>query len=169
MKRLAAALLLALATQAQALEAPAVIGLHLHSAHGDDGKQPSGSFGWNDNNLGAYARWSNGATVGAYRNSLSRDSVYAGWTLSDSADRFAITLGAVSGYDKLTGDTSARSAVRCDVDHGCREVHVKSVILPLIVPSVRIGITERFSARLSALVQPGFPWAIHLSVEWRLK
>lgn len=154
--------------RADLLPAPAVIGLHLRSVHRDDGKGQDGAIGWNNRNLGAYARWSNGLTVGAFRNSLYRTSVYVGWTVSDDADRFALTLAAMSGYDKLTDGPGDHQAVRCDATHGCRTVNLKSVVLPVLVPSVRLGLTDRLSARISAIVPPGQPVAIHFSLEWRL-
>jgi hypothetical protein len=42
------------------------------------------------------------------------------------------------------------------------------VILPVLVPSVRVGLTDRLSARISAIVPPGQPVAVHFSLEWRL-
>jgi hypothetical protein len=47
---------------------------------------------------GAYVRMANGATAGAYRNSLGKASVYVGWTWQTDDERFALTVGAVSGY-----------------------------------------------------------------------
>jgi len=154
--------------RAQLLPAPAVIGLHLRSVHHDDGKAPDGSYGWNNNNIGAYARWSNGLTVGAFRNSLYRTSAYVGWTVTDSADRFGLTLAAMSGYDRLTDGAGDYQAVRCDKANGCRTVSLKRVILPVLVPSVRVGITDRLGVRISAMVPPGQPAAVHFSLEWRL-
>jgi hypothetical protein len=149
-KNLVLSLLAALAFSAQAQSLPTVVGVHLVSYHAEKGgSSDPGDQGWNNKNPGLYARWGNGLTVGAYRNSLYRNSAYLGWTFSDSIDRFAITLGAVSGYDKITDGPGDYQAVRCDSANGCRTVSLKSVILPLLVPSVRLGITERFSARLS--------------------
>jgi hypothetical protein len=168
-KNLVLSLLAALAFTVQAQSLPAVVGVHLVSYHVEkSGSSDPGDMGWNNKNPGLYARWGNGLTVGAYRNSLYRNSAYLGWTFSDAIDRFAITLGAVSGYDKITDGPGDYQAVRCDSANGCRTVNLKSVILPLLVPSVRLGITERFSARLSLLAVPKQPAAVHLSVEWRL-
>jgi hypothetical protein len=168
-KNLVLSLLAALAFSAQAQSLPTVVGVHLVSYHAEKGgSSDPGDQGWNNKNPGLYARWGNGLTVGAYRNSLYRNSAYLGWTFSDSIDRFAITLGAVSGYDKITEGPGDYQAVRCDEANGCRTVNLKSVILPLFVPSIRIGITDHFSARLSVLAVPKHPAAVHLSMEWRL-
>ncbi len=156
------------AARAELLPAPAVVGLHLRSVHHDDGKGQDGSIGWNDANAGAYARWGNGLTVGAFRNSLYRTSAYVGWTVTDSADRFALTLAAMSGYDRLTDGPGDHQAVRCDTAHGCRTVNLERVILPVLVPSVRVGLTERLGVRISLMVPPGQPAAVHFSLEWRL-
>ena len=163
-----ASLAFAAAARAELLPPPAVIGLHLRSVHHDDGKAPDGSFGWNDNNVGAYARWSGGLTVGAFRNSLYRTSAYVGWTVSDSADRFSLTLAAMSGYDRLTDGAGDYQAVRCDKVNGCRKVHLKRVIVPVLVPSVRAGLTDRLGVRISVIAPPGQPAAVHFSLEWRL-
>jgi hypothetical protein len=153
--------------QAEPPPLPSVVGLHLRSVHADNGKAPAGSYGWNDNNAGAYARWRNGFTVGAFRNSLDRNSAYVGWTLSDNADRFSVTLAALSGYDKLTDGPGDHQAVRCDKANGCRRVALQRVILPVIVPSVRLGLTNHLSARISAIAPPGQPAAVHFSLEWK--
>jgi hypothetical protein len=168
-KNLVLSLLAALAFSAQAQLLPAVVGVHLVSYHVEKGgSSDPGDMGWNNKNPGLYAKWGNGLTVGAYRNSLYRNSAYLGWTFSDNTDRFALTLGAVSGYDKITEGTGDYQAVRCDEANGCRTVNLKSVILPLLVPSIRVGITDRLSARISLLAVPKQPAAVHLSMEWRL-
>jgi hypothetical protein len=169
MRNLVLSVLAALAFTAQADALPAVVGAHLVSHHAEKGgSSDPGDRGWNNKNPGLYARWGNGFTLGAYRNSLFRNSAYLGWTLSDSADRLSVTLGAVSGYDKITDGPGDRQAVRCDGANGCRVVNLKNVVLPLFVPSVRVGLTEKLSARLSVLAVPRHPAAVHLSLEWRL-
>jgi hypothetical protein len=168
-KNLVLSLLAALAFTAQADLLPTVVGAHLVSYHVErGGSSDPGDKGWNNKNPGIYARWRNGLTLGAYRNSLFKNSVYLGWTVSDSADRLALTLGAVSGYDKMTDGPGDYQAVRCDSTNGCRTVNLKSVIVPLFVPSVRIGITNHLSARFSVLAIPQHPAALHLSLEWKI-
>lgn len=167
------------AMPARALEVsdlkPEVVGLHLVSHHFSDGDRPGG---YRNENPGVYARWKNGFTLGTYRNSVSQTSAYIGWTFSDSHDRFAITLGAVSGYNKrkwvqvsdgLTGFTPEGGPV---YTYHWEEQETKR-ILPLIAPSVRIGLggihpsLAKTSLRLSVLVPPGHPAAVHLSAEYK--
>lgn len=147
---------------------PAVVGVHGATWHAANQDKIPGSRGYNDANPGAYARWANGFTIGAYRNSLFRNSAYVGWTITDQADRFGLLVGAVSGYDKLAPPgQGTHEGVRCDKANGCRTVSLKSVILPMIAPSVRIPVTDRASVRLWGLIGGGKP-AVHLSLEWRL-
>lgn len=145
--------------RAQAL--PTVIGVHTVSVHMERGE----GRGWNNSNPGVYMRWDNGLTVGTYRNSLYKQSAYLGWTLVDKTDTLAVTLGVVSGYDKVVS-RGGRREFRCD--NGCRWVQVKEVILPMVVPSVRIGITQSLSLRLAVVATPKAPPAAHLMVEYRL-
>jgi hypothetical protein len=69
------------------------VGLHLVSAHQHGGL--------NGINPGIYARFDNGLTVGTYRNSYGRQSVYAADTFeTDQVHGFsaALTVGAITGY-----------------------------------------------------------------------
>jgi hypothetical protein len=118
---------------------PTTVGLHLVSKHSNNNAD------WENTNPGLYAVWSNGATVGTYHNSMRRQSVYAGWsgnwpiTQRVSA---GITLGAITGYSRP--------------------------VLPLIVPSLRVGITDHAALRLSFIVNPlkNSAHAVHVSAEW---
>jgi hypothetical protein len=65
-------------------------GLHIASKH-----IPAKRY--NNSNPGAYYRSDENWTVGAYHNSLRRNSVYAGYTLEHG--RFGVTMGGVTGYD----------------------------------------------------------------------
>jgi hypothetical protein len=117
-----------------------VIGLHLATAH----------FGPNtleSNTPGIYARVNSGPaaglTVGTFRNSYSRQSSYIAWSFQTSDERFALTVGAVTGY----------SAAR---------------VMPLVVPSVRVPLGGDFAARFSYIPKPvkqGHNAGLHLSVE----
>jgi hypothetical protein len=86
----AAALLLAATTA----HADTTVGMHLGSWH----SQP----GYNNTNPGAYVRLDSGATLGAYRNSFRRTTVYLGktWETEGQGLRLAVTAGACTGYDK---------------------------------------------------------------------
>jgi hypothetical protein len=86
--QIASSLVLAIA----ALTRPAAadtIGLHLLSTHIPDNN-------YNNGNLGAYYLLDSGWTAGYYRNSINRDSYYAGYTAHWHF--IDITMGAVSGY-----------------------------------------------------------------------
>ncbi|NKI94465.1 hypothetical protein [Rhizobacter sp. SG703] len=65
-------------------------GLHIASKH-----IPAKRY--NNSNPGAYYRSDDNWTIGAYHNSLRRNSVYAGYTLEHG--RFGVTMGGVTGYD----------------------------------------------------------------------
>lgn len=123
--------LLFTACTARAVEAPEVIGLHLATAHERGGYESV--------TPGVYARWHDGLTLGAYRNSEGRGSAYAAWTFGDT---FALTVGGVTGY--------------------------RRAVMPLVVPSVRIPIADGTSVRLSYIpkYEKGSA-ALHLSIERR--
>ena len=110
--------LVALCAAALALIAPVAradtVGLHLASVH-----VPQRHF--NNTNPGAYYRSDAGWTMGGYRNSLRRTSVYAGYTWEYSA--LALTAGAVTGY--------------------------QDTVQAMLVPSLRLFTHEGFSARLA--------------------
>ncbi len=86
--------LLALAVMAMAPNAQAgTIGLHVASHHA-----PAKNY--NNSNPGIYYRNDEGWTAGAYRNSLRKDSVYAGYTWKFGA--LDVTTAGVTGYfDKV--------------------------------------------------------------------
>jgi len=174
---IAAALLSTAASAAQPASPllPTTVGLHLVSHHlGGDGAK------WNNQNHGVYARWADGFTLGTLRNSLNRQGTYAGWTWQHtpaSAPRvtLGLTAGITSGYDRLvqddfTGQPGAgqHTDVRCTAEGRCRTVLLKSVLAPLVVPSVALHITPRLSARLSFVPKTGrdAAHALHFSTEW---
>lgn len=114
----------------------ALIGLHLGTVH-----LPSTPPC--DLNPGIYVQTVGGATLGVYRNSECRTSVYTGVTFETDDKRWAVTLGAVTGY------------------------RVAKVV-PLVVPSLRIPVTDSVAARASLLLNPmGGASGVHLSVEHR--
>lgn len=69
-----------------------VVGLHLGSQHTND---PHGLA--NNLNPGLYVRFDNGVTAGFYKNSIHKDTFYAGWTAPEFY-RVSFTFGAASGY-----------------------------------------------------------------------
>lgn len=65
------------------------VGVHLGSLH-------IPAKGYNNSNPGLYVRLDSGWTGGLYRNSLRKNSVYAGYTWTHGA--FSVTAGGVTGY-----------------------------------------------------------------------
>lgn len=128
-----------------------VIGVHLLTAHAASGYEAV--------TPGIYARHESGFTVGAYRNSIGRESVYAGWTWETPDRRFALTAGGVTGYERKCWrevrnepNGSVSTLPHCTGFEGGK-------VAPMLVPSMRLG-----SARL-ALVSLKRP-ALHLAWEF---
>lgn len=120
---------------------PAIIGLHLATAHFG---APAGA-NLNSATPGVYLRTTAGLTLGAYRNSHDRGSSYAGWTWSTTDGRWSITAGAVTGYPRAK-------------------------VSPLLAPSGRFplgAVAPDWAARLAYLPKPHSDGAhaLHLSVE----
>lgn len=112
------------------------LGVHLFSVHTAAGLEPV--------NPGLYVRHESGFTAGAFRNSYRRTSAYAGYTFETADRRFALTVGAVTGYPA-------------------------KAVLPLAVPSVRFELGDQVAARVAYLPKPpgriGHSHALHLSIE----
>lgn len=77
-----------------------ILGLHLFSAHLGD-LDPGAHPRWLT--PGLYAVTPSGLTVGAYRNSVDRDTVYGGWTWRTGKSfgpitDLTLTLAAATGY-----------------------------------------------------------------------
>lgn len=97
---------------------------------------------------GAYAVLDNGVTLGAYRNSLGRTSVQAGYTWAASS-HWALSAGLVTGYPGTsTGYAHERSS---------------RYPLPYLAVSYRFGGSD-LGAR--ALWSPQKTHPVALSVEW---
>jgi len=68
------------------------VGIHAASKH-------LPAYEWQNNaNPGAYVRFDSGATVGAFRNTLRRTTVYAGWTWTDVVGPVDVMAAAATGY-----------------------------------------------------------------------
>lgn len=122
--------------------AACVIGLQLATAHYGDG---ASDMRWAT--PGVYVQHPSGATFGAYRNSQGRGSVFAAWTLQTPGKTFALTAGAVTGYEAGS-------------------------VLPLVVPSVRLPLTESVSARLMfvpPIAKHDITGAVTLAIEFELQ
>lgn len=86
-------------------------------------------------------RWTNGATVGAYYNSERRWSAYAGYT--HQWGPLALTAGLITGYERRA-------------------------VLPLLVPSVRLGTIGPASFRLAVMpkIEKRGATVLHLMAEF---
>ena len=96
---------------------------------------------FNNFNPGAYVRWSNGITVGGYYNSERKTSAYVGYTYEWGS--LAVTLGGITGYKRMA-------------------------VLPMIVPSVKLGKINDATFRLAALpkLEKSGAAVLHLMVEF---
>lgn len=148
-----AALILAAACSSACAET--TVGLHLVSHHASSDPMQ------NNVNPGAYLI-RDGWTVGAYRNTLKRDSVYAGHTWDRGP--FSITAGFVSGYEKREYHGECAPGVWSKKGTICERGVSNAKLLPMLAPSVRVGPT-----RLWYLPGLGHTSSvIHLSVETQL-
>lgn len=75
-------------------------------------------------NPGIYAKFSEGVTVGGYRNSEKNISIYAGYTFATSDRLFTLSVGGITGYARAT-------------------------VMPVIIPSIRLANIEGVELRLS--------------------
>jgi hypothetical protein len=109
-----------------------VVGLHLASHHFPDDE------GYNNVNVGAYARFDNGLTIGGYRNSIRRNSFYAGYTQALPGP-FSVTVGAISGYKLKQGKGHKVGSTS--------EGHTRGALGLLLAPSIALpsimGVTPR--------------------------
>lgn len=138
-RKLTIALLATFAVAAANADEVAAVGVHIGSHHFP-------AYQYNNFNPGVYVRMKSGLTAGAYYNSERRASAYVGYT--HEWGRFAITVGAVSGY------TMGREKVR---------------IYPMVVPSVKLGTIENVTFRLAVMPQVSKNMgatAVHLMAEF---
>lgn len=98
------------------------------------------AYDHNNRNPGNYVRWSNGATLGTYFNSERHQSAYVGYTQQWGA--FSLTTGLITGYER-------------------------KLLLPMVVPSVRVAQFDNVSVRIAVL--PRFErygsTVVHLMIE----
>lgn len=142
-----------------------LIGLHLLSNH-----LPAKPY-QNNHNLGLYVESRNGWTGGFYRNTLDRTSVYFGKTLRHSSG-LGLTLGAVSGYKKVTSpipcpEMNRRYEKHAPSNHICTETlgHTRNHWSLMAAPSYTWG-----PARVWFIPAVGNSSSVlHLSLEYSLK
>lgn len=112
---------------------------------------------------GLYIRHESGFTAGTYSNSFKRQSFYAGWTWETEDERWAFTIGAVTGYGRhyVGGTVEGNKWVKHYF--GYNEVE------PLFAPSFKLPVTENSALRLTVL--PSFnkgASVLHFSYEFKL-
>lgn len=158
-----------LLTACAAAASAGTIGLHTYSHHTSDTyerteyRQVNGRFAdgarylqkysvtthreYNNQNFGMYYIADNGFTIGGYRNSYDKNTVYAGYTVN--SDRY------LGGY--VSGSVSVALAT------GYRELASVGVLRPVVLPALRLHLGDA-AIRLS-----GFPAGsksfMHLSAE----
>jgi hypothetical protein len=106
------------------------VGLHLVTAHSHSGL--------NGVNPGIYARFDNGVTVGSYRNSFNRNSVYAAYTVETHVSpsiSVALALGAVTGYQRQYFEGECYDGTHSGPHRICHRGN-DSKITALVAPSV---------------------------------
>ena len=131
----------------------AVLGLHLASVH-----VPAEPYHHNVN-PGAYVVFPQGVAVGAYHNSLGRTSAYVGKVLDFSP--FALTVGVVSGYQKVYSTGRCANGKWGTSEQPCIYGMSRGALSPMLTPSVLLGGCVRLSLVLGIQASS----AVHLSIE----
>lgn len=103
---------------------------------------------FNNFNPGVYV-YHDGWTAGTYYNSERNQSYYAGYTFEyPLVGPFTggLTVGAITGY-------------------------ARAKVMPLVVPSVRLGLTDVLGLRVTFVpkVEKGGSSAVHASIEWSFR
>lgn len=181
------AALLAAPAHAQTSEQGTTVGLHLATWHSNNA---DGHL--NNLNPGVYVRTPGGFTLGAYRNSVWRNSVYAGWSWQCALTptvSVGLTAGAVSGYgwrthtQQVTPASTQCVAPRPGAIPVCAAVPAvtrtvdepTAALRPLLVPSVAWAVAANTHLRVAALPMlekrggaiSSHGMAVHVSIEGR--
>lgn len=147
------------------------MGVHLYSPHFGVDRDAPEHLQPRDVTPGLYWRGDSGLTLGVVRNSHNRWAGYAGYTLERG--RWAITLGAISGYryETHTGPAACGLKQRHDphVDpNTCWWTvgHTNAVLRPLIAPSVAFPEAKPYIGATPRIALLGK--AVSFSIEWGL-
>lgn len=136
-----------------------VLGVHLASVHVPQGGQ-------SNFNPGIYVR-ADGLTAGVYRNSLKRPSIYLGYTAE--AGPFALTIGAISGYDtrrSLVPCNDRRASIKNEGSQCWAESGTAHRVSWLVAPSAALPAVLGVTPRLTYLPPlRGSVSTLHLSIE----
>lgn len=115
------------------------IGVHVYTPHFAEHKDVPDRLRNSDVTPGLYWRGDSGLTLGVVRNSLRRPAVYAAYTVESDDKRWALTLGAISGYRyrAIYGQHVCREGYLSVPEKPCRYEHGKTNahLRPLIAPS----------------------------------
>lgn len=146
------------------------MGLHLYSVHFDRDEEMPDSLAVRDFTPGVYGRLDSGLTFGAVRNSLGRASFYVAQTWETDNKRWAITLGAISGYQyrMVTGPQACVKKQHHNNPAGCwyQYGETNAILRPLIAPSVTFPEAEPYIGAVPRIALLGK--AVSFSVEWGL-
>lgn len=144
------------------------IGVHLYSPHFNDESNEPERLRMRDFTPGLYWRGESGLTLGIARNSFTRTSVYAAYTLERG--RWALTAGAITGYRyrevsgvDLCPKHGSKQSNPCTLVHGKTNAYLRPLLAPSVAfPEARpyIGATPRVALLGKAL---------SFSVEWSLR
>jgi hypothetical protein len=136
------------------------IGLHLGTAHTHGGL--------NGVNPGVYARFDNGATIGAYRNSIGRNSAYAAYTMETPirpSISAALAVGIVTGYQRVYFTGDCRNGEFGTLEYPCYRGN-NSKLTVLFAPSIAFSQGAN-AIRLAVIPSKDAGFAAHLMVERR--
>jgi hypothetical protein len=163
---------------AMAQEGPseAIVGVHLASRHVPQQE------GQNNANTGLYVRYNN-FQIGGYRNTLKRDTIYAGYTLK--AGQFDLMLALASGYNRKCSQevtpisqgnihknyqgVTEKGGTMYLISEECSG-YGKYKLAPIVTISYALPEVAGTIPRVSFVPGTGLSSSVvHLSVEWKVK
>lgn len=135
-----------------------LIGIHLFTAHAGE-QEPMKAV-----TPGVYAKHSSGWAGGIYGNSVGATSVWAGRVFETADKRWALTVGAVTGYGRREGQKYCGPGNTHRPGHECYRGHGNDVAL-MVAPSVRFG--DDVAVRFTYMPKVGWgAHSLHMSVEF---
>lgn len=150
------------------------VGAHLYSPHFDVDRDAPEHLQPRDFTPGVYWRSGSGWTAGVVRNSYSRWSVYGGKTFETADGRFALTVGAVTGYryETQTGPSACGRKQKHDkhVDPNTCWWTVGStnaVLRVLVAPSVAFPEAKPYIGAVPRVALLGK--AVAITLEWQVR
>lgn len=148
------------------------IGLHIYTPHFDRDDNLPSSLRMRNFTPGVYWRGESGATLGVVRNSLARPAVYAAYTWETADGRFALTAGAITGYEYRTvAGPKACGRKRHYADPSeCRWRYgnTNAVLRPLIAPSVSFPEAKPYIGATPRVALLGKAVSFAIELDWSL-